>query len=35
MKRTMTTSGNVIGEVERFKYFGTFVQRDMGFGMDV
>jgi len=35
MRRAMTISGDVIGEFESFKYLGSFVQRDRGFGMDV
>jgi len=31
----MTISGNVMGEVESFKYLGSLVQRDGNFGMDV
>jgi len=34
-RRAMPLNGDVIGEIESFKYFGSFVQRDGGFGMDV
>jgi len=30
---TRTISGDVIGEVDSFKYLGSFVQRDGGFGV--
>jgi len=31
----MTISGDVIGEVQRFKHLGYFIQRDGGFGMNI
>jgi len=34
-KRAMAISGDVIGESKSFKYLGSFVQMDGGFGMDV
>jgi len=34
-RRAMTTSGDVTGKIESFKYLGTFVQRNGGFKMDV
>jgi hypothetical protein len=35
MRRPMTISDDVIGEVDSFKYLGSFVEKDGGFGMDV
>jgi len=31
----MTISGDIIGELEKFKYLGSFIQRDRGFVVDV
>jgi len=35
MRRAMTISCDVIGEIESFKYLGSFVKRDEGFEMDL
>jgi len=35
VKRAMTIRGNVIGEVERFKYLVSFVERNGSFVVDV
>jgi hypothetical protein len=35
MRRSVTISGDVIGEIENFKYLGSFIQKKVGFGMDV
>jgi hypothetical protein len=31
----MTISSDMLGEVENFKYLGSFVQKDWGYGMDI
>jgi len=33
--RTTTVCGDVVGEIESFKYLGSFVQWDGSFGVDV
>jgi hypothetical protein len=35
MRKPMTISSNVIGEVENLKYLDPFVYKERGFGMDV
>jgi hypothetical protein len=35
MRIPMAIIGDVIGKAENFKYLGTFMQKDKGFGMDV
>jgi hypothetical protein len=35
MRRPMTMSGDVIGEIENHKYLGSFVQKDGGFSIDI
>jgi hypothetical protein len=35
MRRLVTISGNVIGEVNIYKYLGSFVQKDEVFGVNV
>jgi hypothetical protein len=35
VKRSIIISGDVIGEVENFKYLGSFVQENGNFGLDV
>jgi len=34
-RRAMTISGDVIDEVKSFKYLGSLIQKDRGFGMAV
>jgi hypothetical protein len=35
MRRPITLNGYVIVKVNNFKYFGSFIQKDGGSGMDV
>jgi hypothetical protein len=35
MRRSMTLNGDVIGEVENFKYLESFIQKEGGFGIFV